>query len=445
MSEDTQRGAESIGERLKRLRRERGFSQRELSAPGVSYAYISRIEAGSRRPSVKALRLLARKLQVSPEYLETGSEIRDVDERELRLSEAELELRLAEDPQAATETLRQVLDAAVGAGDAASAARARVGLGLAAAQQARHEEAVRELEAALESTALSPSSRPDVYAALGRSYAAQGQPHKAVELFEECLDRVTEDTLDNTAAYIRFATYLSYALADLGDLRRAESVVKEAVKRAEPLADPYTHIRLYWSLARLYEMEGRDAAALAYVRKAIALLEATEDTVNLAKAHLLCGTIMVSDARAEEAATHLEKADSLLVRHGDVLDVANLRTEQAKCAVLLGRPEEAAAKAREALDLLESDEDEAMQGEAYAALGEALAALGQASEADDAFEDAVRLLAEHGRWRQCANAYRAWARFLRQAGREADALDALEKAADFAVRIQSAAPAAAER
>ncbi|HEY4908360.1 MAG TPA: helix-turn-helix transcriptional regulator, partial [Methylomirabilota bacterium] len=36
---------ETIGERLKRLRLERGLSQRELAAPGVSYAYISRIEA----------------------------------------------------------------------------------------------------------------------------------------------------------------------------------------------------------------------------------------------------------------------------------------------------------------------------------------------------------------------------------------------------------------
>ena len=39
---------ETIGERLKRLRLERDLSQRELAAPGVSYAYISRIEAGER-------------------------------------------------------------------------------------------------------------------------------------------------------------------------------------------------------------------------------------------------------------------------------------------------------------------------------------------------------------------------------------------------------------
>ena len=68
---------ETIGQRLRRLRHERGLSQRELAGPGVSYAYISRIEAGARRPSVKALRMLASKLRVSADYLETGSEIRD--------------------------------------------------------------------------------------------------------------------------------------------------------------------------------------------------------------------------------------------------------------------------------------------------------------------------------------------------------------------------------
>ncbi|TML93922.1 MAG: helix-turn-helix transcriptional regulator [Actinobacteria bacterium] len=63
---------ESIAERLRRLRIERGLSQRDLSSPGVSYAYISRIEAGARTPSVKALRLLADKLGVTVDHLETG-------------------------------------------------------------------------------------------------------------------------------------------------------------------------------------------------------------------------------------------------------------------------------------------------------------------------------------------------------------------------------------
>ena len=66
--------AETIGRRLRRLRLERGLSQRELSSPGVSYAYISRVEAGARNPSEKALRALAPKLGVTVLYLETGSD-----------------------------------------------------------------------------------------------------------------------------------------------------------------------------------------------------------------------------------------------------------------------------------------------------------------------------------------------------------------------------------
>src|SRR5436853_7451019 len=103
-------GVETVGQRLRRLRRERGLSQRELSGPGVSYAYISRIEAGARRPSVKALRTLAPKLGVSVEYLETGSDLRDVDEREFRLFDAELQLRLDDDPAAAERILFGILD-----------------------------------------------------------------------------------------------------------------------------------------------------------------------------------------------------------------------------------------------------------------------------------------------------------------------------------------------
>src|SRR6266498_2496944 len=108
---------EGVGARLKRLRLQRGLSQRDLSSPGVSYAYISRIEAGARTPSVKALRKLSQKLGVSVEYLETGSDIREVDDRELRLADAELELRLADDVAGAEQKIVAILDEALAAGD----------------------------------------------------------------------------------------------------------------------------------------------------------------------------------------------------------------------------------------------------------------------------------------------------------------------------------------
>jgi len=63
----------SIGDRIRERRGELGLSQRDLSRPGISYACISRIESGQRRPSLTALRTLAPKLETTARWLETGA------------------------------------------------------------------------------------------------------------------------------------------------------------------------------------------------------------------------------------------------------------------------------------------------------------------------------------------------------------------------------------
>lgn len=310
MASGNKGAAETIGQRLRRLRHERGLSQRELASPGVSYAYISRIEAGARWPSVKALRKLATKLGVSADYLETGSEIRDTDERELRVAHAELELRLAESPGAAEEELRRLRDEAVAAGDPVSASRSAIALGLASAADGDNADAIERLESVLEASPVSPSARPEVYVALGRAYVAISRPDRAVELLERCLEEVSQDGQEDLAARIRLTAYLSHALTELGDVERARSVLDERVERAEEMTDVHTRVRLYRSLARTAEQQGRSAAALDYMRRAIALLDVTDDTLQLAQAHLLYGDILLSQGRPEDAGRHFKLAAS---------------------------------------------------------------------------------------------------------------------------------------
>jgi transcriptional regulator with XRE-family HTH domain len=48
-----------------------------LSFPGCSPAYISRIEAGDRIPSLQLLREMGQRLGVSEDYLATGKERHD--------------------------------------------------------------------------------------------------------------------------------------------------------------------------------------------------------------------------------------------------------------------------------------------------------------------------------------------------------------------------------
>ena len=83
----------AVGRRLKDARLAAGLSQRQLSFPGCSAAYISRLEAGDRVPSLQLLRKLAAKLNADEQFLATGVEQVQLEPPEL--VEAEVERRLA--------------------------------------------------------------------------------------------------------------------------------------------------------------------------------------------------------------------------------------------------------------------------------------------------------------------------------------------------------------
>lgn len=423
------RREETIGQRLRRLRLEREMSQRDLAGPGVSPAYVSRIEAGTRQPSIKALRVLARKLRVAVAYLETGRDLSDAEDRDMRLSEAELELRLADDPSQAETALGRLLEEAVEVGDASAELRARIGLGLAAAHRSDHRDAVEQLEGVVEMEDVSPVSHPDVYTALGHSYVELGRADLAVALFRRCLAELESLHPGTEAAYVRFATYLSYALSDQGDLAAAREVVNEALERIGDDADLYDQVRLYWSRARLSATAGEPRVALTNIRRAIALLQTTEDTLHLAHARLLYGEFLLAEGRLDEAEEQLRLCEPILGRAGDAQHRATLRAEQAKLAAKRGRGEVAVALAREALQIL-GDRTPSEQGRARWALAEGLAAGGEIDAASKEFAEAERLLS--GEARYSVQLLQAWSSALRNAGRYEEAFPLLERAAELA-------------
>jgi transcriptional regulator with XRE-family HTH domain len=107
----------AVGRRLKEARLAAGLSQRQLSFPGCSAAYISRLEAGDRVPSLQLLRKIAAKLGADEDYLATGVERVEQDPPEAVAEE--VERRLAGDART-TDRARP----AGGLGDPRSRARA---------------------------------------------------------------------------------------------------------------------------------------------------------------------------------------------------------------------------------------------------------------------------------------------------------------------------------
>ena len=399
------------------------MSQRALSGTGISYAYVSRIEAGQRNPSLKAIRLLARKLGVTPEYLETGARIPPAKEQELRIADAELELRLGRDTARAEATLTAVIDERPGTSDEA---RARAALGILASRRGENGQAVTQLEAAIAMPSITPEGRSDVFETLAASYVATGHPGKAIMLLESGLDHVSKQAPDDATLQVRYRTFLGTTYSAIGQLERARDVLAGALESAEGYAGPSARVVLYWSLARISWMQADSDAALAYMARAIGLLEVSDDTLQLARAHLTSGQICNLDGRAADARFHLAQADRLLALGGDPDDIGILRAEQAKRAAKDGSTDDALVLAREAVAKLQDDARHAATG--WHALGCAQAAAGDLGAAEESFNQALHLLTDLRQWRQAGAAARDWAAALRAGGRETEAYDLLERA-----------------
>ena len=219
----------------------------------------------------------------------------------------------------------------------------------------------------------------------------------------------------------------------MGEIAKAEEVVRRALNRVGDSSDPYMRVRLYWSIARLAHTQGREAVALENVRKAIALLQATDDTFHLARAHVLAAEITLGRSDPTAAERHLEQAEQLFGggrTPDDTMEITQLRS---RLELLKGNATAAIAFAREALALC-TESQEMEQGISAHALADALALTGAIDEASTAYRQAVDLLEATGQWRTASAAARAWGRLLREQGQESEALDVLDRAADLGTR-----------
>ena len=368
------------------------MTQRDICAPGVSPQYISKVERGERTPSVKALRKLAAKLGVSAQFLETGHDLVEAELRAFRLDDAELAIRLGEASSDVESTLAALLDEADGAGDSRAATRARLILGAIASQRGHHERAIGELEQAILEPWVDPSTHADAYATLGHSYVAVGKGDEAAALFRRCLEALDARRPYDAATATRFATYLSFVFVDLGLLDQAREAVETALRHADVSRDPYTTIRLHWSKARLAASAGEFDLAQASVKRAIALLEMTEDTAHLARAHLLAAEISLWDDDPMSVAEHLDSASKLLPHGADVEDRAFLLIQQAFHTARTGDPAAAIDHANNAIQILADHDDPTIRGRAHWALAEAFTAAGATSSARAEFMRASELI-----------------------------------------------------
>ena len=410
---------EAVGRRLKEARERARLSQRGLSFTGCSPAYISRIEAGQRIPSLQLLRELGRRLGVTEDYLATGAA--EASTRSPALADAEIALRLDEIDRA-RDLYERILNEARTDAERADALE---GLGCIELRSGRAAEAVNLFEQALAVAGGDPADRQSLAENLGRAYATRGEFAPAISLFRRCAERFERE--GDTPAYIRFACLLGYVLTDSANLAEAESVVARALAVGREVADPYTRARLYWSQSRLLLEQGRPDLAERHAQAALETLRATEDTYRLGLAHQLLAHVYLDSGRAADALELLEAGWPLVAAAATPLELAEYRIEEARALAMLGEKNRAAALAMEMTSRL--DGTLAVDaGRAYVLLAGIFADLGEPERARELYELGIERLEERGPTRYLVDAYKQLAQLLEQRGHADEALELLKRA-----------------
>ena len=333
--------ARQVGTRLRAARARAGLTQRELAEPRYTKAYVSALENGLIKPSMAALRFLARRLGTVPSAF-----LADEDTHWQRLDG---ELRLAAgDWQAAADCFQTIIDT-----DPAGVARGLCLLGLAEANYrlGRSHETIAQASEALELLS-SARRRADAQRAtywLAAGHHASDDPARARMLFEELLAAATVEETDpdlRVRILIALATVEAYA----GEANKAIGLLEEARAIGADLDDRRRATLLY-SLAQSYRLSGDLEGAvqtgiesLALFRSVDARSEAASIENELALTYLGLGNLDAADKHAHEARLGME-------RDRDQFRLAHLSETEARIALARGDLDLAGRQAAAAADL----------------------------------------------------------------------------------------------
>jgi tetratricopeptide (TPR) repeat protein len=404
---------QAVGRRIRTAREHAGLSQRDLSFPGCSPAYLSRIEAGTRTPSLQLLRELGRRLGLSADYLAVGEDAGPVDP----VTEAEVALALGEREEA-KQRFQAILQTAHGP----ERARAASGLAAALMGDGAVDEAFELMDEAVRLLGNSVGDYPGTVETFVRACSAKGDLASAAAL----LTRVRAELPAGDLRSVQYGVLLANVYIDLGDQARAGSLLGDLRAATDTLRDPIPLAKTLWSQSRLHVADNNPALAARFAAEAVALIRSTEHHEYAAQAHHLLAYIELQRGDPEAALRHLDDGWPLVAASPDRLGHAQFRLERARALAELGE----VAEAHEiATDLL-TDLEHMSPVDATRCAGVVADVLGRAGDTERAletYEMAVELLPNRES-PMLVDLFTRWSDLLAAEGRTDEALSVARRA-----------------
>lgn len=306
-----------LGRRIRHARQRAGLTQGDAAGTDMSTAYISRIEAGQRRPAADLLIALADRLRCTPEELLAPDDsvvtydAAVVARLTLELDYADLELRTGSADRA-LERVEEVLAEArrTTAVPAELRGTAELLQGRALEAVGRVTEALDRYEAIVAGDA-DPMRLIQAFTSLSRCYSETNDYARAADVGERAAAIVGRAQLDGTAEGLKLAVTVAAAHFERGDANHAVRLCERALLGADAIDSPEARAAAYWNTSIMESRQGRVDSALPLAAKALSILEVAEDARSQTRLRVQLGLLNLrSDPpRPEEALEILRRAD----------------------------------------------------------------------------------------------------------------------------------------
>ena len=415
-----------LGNRIRQVRRIRGFTQTDVARPSLTKSFISLLESGRTYPSVGTLVALADRLQTSLALLllETPELPRETTLTLLTLARA-----IAESAPAEAERL-------LAAGEVLSAnaddlhADLMLTRGDITLAQGQVREAERQYEetlawarkrklAAYEPRALSRLAY--VARQRGDDAAARQQLEAALEAFRTTR---TLRSVEGCEAMLAYGEMLS----GQGRAARAARVLEEVAQVARRQDLPLILGKAQIGIARVRLGAGQTAQAREALHAARAALESGPDTPENAQVLRAAGVLLFQTGSPAEAHSILQQALRLQERSGEVRTRAGVLNDLARVLLHQGKAADALAHAKMALELAGSQHNPAQKAAILVTMAHIARQQRRWKQATDLLKDALEIFRKAKMTAEVGETARELGMLLKERGEHAEAADYLAMA-----------------
>lgn len=366
----------TISVRIRKARKERGLTQEQLASPHFTKGYVSALERGAVRPSLKALEHFASRLDLPLSHFVMGLESGEGPDREGALLTPPGVEALQEDlnyqynyarmmiRSADAASIEEALALINAAEQTAAPYRAKLppGLlhrpyflrGMAYMRRSELERALPELERALAEAATDEQADATVRNMLGVAYYLLQQPATALHHHLRCLYAIEADSVKDLSLRLSILHNLANDYWALHDIPNAINAYKRALPLVKDLDGLDRQANTLWALGMAYRAANDWPRAKLYATRALSIFQALEDMSNAASVCIHLAELFTKDSRFADAQEMLAQAEQMVEKANHSLLLSSVHTAYADLHRKMGDRDTAVRHVRKSISLIRS-------------------------------------------------------------------------------------------